>query len=86
MKHRVLEFPKGHILSSKEILEKSTEDEKLALEIVCITEGHKLMPALKNKSHYACWKVARVDLKASKRGKIEPEQPLSEAAALLQLP
>jgi hypothetical protein len=30
----VLEFPTGHVLSSKEIFERATEDEKLALEIV----------------------------------------------------
>jgi hypothetical protein len=83
LKHLVLEFPTGHILSSKEIFAKATEDEKLALEIVSIAEGHKLAPKLKNTSHYACWKVARVDLKASKRGKIEPKQQVSEAAALL---
>jgi hypothetical protein len=74
LKHLVLEFPKDHILSSKEIDTKSTEDEKLGLELIPIAESHKLLTLLKNRSHYALWKVARIDLKASnQRGKIEPK-------------
>jgi hypothetical protein len=83
LKHIVLEFPTGHVLSSKEIFERATEDEKLALEIVPVAYVHPLMPTLNNTIHYACWKVARVDLKASKRGKIEQKQQLSEAAEQL---
>jgi hypothetical protein len=83
LKHLVLNFPAGHILSSKEFFEKSTQEEKLAMEIVSINEGHTMMPKLKNTSHYVCWKVARVDLKASKRGRIEKVKEVSEAATLL---
>jgi hypothetical protein len=83
LKHLVLEFPTGHILSSKEIFEKATKDEKLHMEIIPIAEDHKSMPKLHDTRHCACWRVARVDLKASKRGKIEHVQEVSEAAALL---
>jgi hypothetical protein len=81
LKHLVLEFPMGHILSSKEIFDEATEDEKLDLEIVPIGEIHHNLPT--HTSYYACWKVARVDLKFSKRGRIDKKEKQSVAAALL---
>jgi hypothetical protein len=34
-------------------------------------------------THWACWKVARMDVKSQKHGKVQPVQALSEAASLL---
>ena len=83
LKHIVLKFPKGHVLSSKDIYAKATDDEKLCMELVSIPGKHLALPTLDNTRHYALWKVARADIRPAKRGKIEEEEPLSEVAALL---
>jgi hypothetical protein len=75
-KQILLTFPKGYVLSAKEIYEDSGEDQELELEILPIK-------ASQNAEHWAGFKVARMDVKAHKRGKVEPTQKKSKAAALL---
>jgi hypothetical protein len=75
-KQILLTFPKGYVLSSKEIYDESGEDQELELEILPIKLTN-------NSEHWAGFKVARMDVKAHKRGKVEPTQKKSKAAALL---
>ncbi len=75
-KQILLTFPKGYVLSSKEIYDESGEDQELELEILPIKLTN-------NSEHWTGFKVARMDVKAHKRGKVEPTQKKSKAAALL---
>jgi hypothetical protein len=67
----LLEFPGGHELSSKLIHEDARDDKELELEIVPFHYSHPSAPEDFNTHHYAAWKVARIDVRASKRGKVE---------------
>jgi hypothetical protein len=84
-KYLLLDFPDDHELSSKEIIDEAVDDETLKLEIVPI--AYKIFKKKKGPpqclTHWACWKVARTDVKSKKRGKVEPGKELSEAASLL---
>jgi hypothetical protein len=84
-KYLLLDFPDDHELSSKEINDKVVDDETLKLEVVPIT--YKVFKKKKGSpvslTHWACWKVARTDVKLKKRGKVQPVKALSEAASLL---
>ena len=82
-KHLLLEFPGGHELSSKLIYDLAGEDEELDLEIVPFHCSHPSAPNVFNTHHCAAWKVARSDVRASKRGKVEHEENKSKAASLL---
>jgi hypothetical protein len=55
------------------------------LEVVPITyKVFKKKKSLVSITHWACWKVARTDVKSQKRDKVQPVQAfLSEAASLL---
>lgn len=83
-KHLLLDFPDDHELSSKEIYDQSGEDEMLKLEIVPVSyKLFKKKHAPVVDTHWACWQVARTDIKSQKRGKVSPLNELSEAATLL---
>jgi hypothetical protein len=82
-KHLLLEFPGGHELSSKLIYEAAGDDDELELEIVPHCCSHKSAPTSFNTLHCAAWKVARSDVRASKRGKVEHKENKSKAASLL---
>jgi hypothetical protein len=75
-KQILLTFPKGYVLSAKEIFDESGEDQELELEVLPIKTKT-------NSEHWAGFKIARMDVKAHKRGKVEPIQKKSKAAALL---
>ena len=83
-KQILLSFPKGYVLSSKEIYDDSGEDQELELEILPIKYSN---PGNENKEmhseHWAGFKVTRIEIKAHKRGKVEAPQKKSKAAALL---
>jgi hypothetical protein len=81
-KHLLLEFPNGHSFSSKEIYDKAGEDEELELSLIPVMAQHKALPD--TTQLFAAWTVARVDLKANKRGKVDRKEHKSKAAALLQ--
>jgi hypothetical protein len=59
------------------------DDEELELEIVPFHYSHPSAPNVFNTHHYAAWKVARSDVRASKRGKVEHKENESKAASLL---
>jgi hypothetical protein len=82
-KHLLLEFPAGHELSSKLIYDEAGDDEELALELVPFRYSHTSAPLSINTIHYAAWKIARSDMSASKRGKVEHKENKSKAASLL---
>jgi hypothetical protein len=71
-KYLLLDFPDDHELSSKEINEEAVDEETLKLEVVPIV--YKIMKKKKKSpeslTHWACWKVARTDVKSQKRGKV----------------
>jgi hypothetical protein len=81
--HLLLEFPAGHELSSKLIYEDAGDDEELEFEIVPFHCSHAPAPTVFNTHHCAAWMVARSDVRASKRGKVEHKENKSKAASLL---
>jgi hypothetical protein len=81
--HLLLEFPTGHELSSKVIYDDAGEDEELELEIVPFRYCHPTNTDQFNSMHYAAWKVARSDVRASKRGRVEKKENKSKGASLL---
>ena len=83
-KHLYLRFGGGIELSSKVINSDAGEDEKLKLELVPITISHPKLHGKSYTSMYAAWKVARTDMKANKKGKLEKQEDKSDAAMLLE--
>ena len=83
-KHLLLQFGDGVELSAKHIFLGAGDDEKLKLELLAVTVTHKKMPTLNYTSMYAAWKVARIDMKPNKKGKVEKQEDKSEAARLLE--
>jgi hypothetical protein len=81
-KYLVLDFPKDHHLSSKEIYKEAGEDEELQLEIIPNVYSHPEIVGL-GTQHWAAWKVICTDLKVQKRGKIEEKTKKRKGAALL---
>jgi hypothetical protein len=65
----LLDFLDDHVLLSKEINEQSGDDENLKLEgmpsMYKIFKTKKQYPV--SVMHWACWKVARTDVKSQKR-------------------
>ena len=82
-KHLLLEFPVGHEMSAKDIFDDAGDDEEFELELVPFVYTHSGVRKAINTIHYAAWKVARKDLRASKRGKVEHRENKSKAASLL---
>ena len=82
-KHLYLKFPKGVELSAKSINMDAGDDENLKLELVPITVAHPSLPGISHTALYAAWKVARADVKARKKGKLEQKNDKSDAALLL---
>jgi hypothetical protein len=80
-KQIVLTFPKSYVLSAKDIYEDAGEDQELELEILPIKYSNQNKEM--HSEHWAGFKVARIDLKAHKRGKVEAKEKKSKAAALL---
>ncbi|CAB9506771.1 unknown protein [Seminavis robusta] len=83
-KHLVLEFPERVKLSAKEIYGDSGEDDKLELQLLPVTVTHPKQPKLKYTSMFAAWKVARVDIRARKKGKVGKKDKKSDAARQLE--
>lgn len=83
-KYLCLEFPDGHELSTKEIVSAEGDDEELlTLEIVPVTYKNPLDKKRDRTDYWAAWKVARTDIKAQKRGKVQTKKNVSQAASLL---
>jgi hypothetical protein len=82
-KQILLNFPTGYVLSAKEIYADAGEDQELQLEILPIKYYSNPGNNETNSEHWAGFKVARIDVKARKRGKVETPQKQSKAAALL---
>jgi hypothetical protein len=81
-KYFLLDFSDDHELSSKEIYDDSGGDTKLKLEVVPIQ--YKLFKKKQSpisNTHWACWQVARTDIKSQKHGKVRLVKEMSEAAA-----
>jgi hypothetical protein len=72
-KYLLLQFPPGHVLSSKAIYEDAREDEELVYDIVDVNYTHPKVTGA-NKEHWVHFKVARTDLRISKRGKVEKKE------------
>ena len=81
-KYLILDFPKDHQLSSKEINEEAGEEEELELEIIPINYTHPQIQGA-GSQHWACWKVVQTDVKVHKRGKIVVKGAKSRAASIL---
>lgn len=84
-KHLFLKFKDGVELAAKCINEDAGEDEKMKLELIPATVKHPKKANLNYTAMYAAWKVARTDIKANKKGKLEKKDDKSEAARLFDL-
>jgi hypothetical protein len=76
--HLLLEFPAGHMMSGKDIYEDAGDDEELELELIPILYSHLSLSNAQNTVPYAAWKVARSNLRASKKGKIDQKNKSKE--------
>jgi len=83
-KHLFLKFKSGVELSAKSINTQAGEDEKLNLKLIPVVVSHNKLSTTCTTMH-AAWKVARVDVKANKKGKVEKKDDKSDAARLLDL-
>jgi len=84
-KHLLLEFPSDIELAAKPIHANAGDDEKLELDLIPIEVTHPKHKSLRYTSMYAAWKVARTDVKARKKGKVEKNDDISDAARLLEM-
>ena len=80
-KHIVLEFPNDFVLSAKEIYSEAGDDDELELEIIPY-EYDRPDENGRNQEAWAAWKVARTNIKAHKRGKVDSMKKKSKAAEL----
>jgi len=78
-KDLLLTFPSDYILSSKEIYEDAGENNDVELKIVSDATNPS------NAEYWAVFTVARLDVKAEKRGRVEKAEKKSKAAALLEV-
>jgi len=83
-KHLYLEFDNDVKLSAKEINEFAGEEGKLDLQLIPVTASHPKNKAIKHTAMCAAWKVARLDQKARKKGKVEKKDNKSDAAKQLE--
>jgi hypothetical protein len=81
--HILLQFPPGHVLSSKAIYEDARENEELDYDHCEVEIKHEKLAGvgIENWIHY---QVARTDLRVSKRGKVEKKEKLSKMAAKIK--
>lgn len=79
--HLLFTFPPDHKLSSHEIYDKAGEDEKLEMTLIPTETTHESFD-FSNKASWVGFTVARVDVTANKKGRVDgPEE--SELASLL---
>jgi hypothetical protein len=79
----LLQFPAGHVLSSKVIFEDAGDSEELDYDLVDVAIKHKDLAAGQTK-HWVHFQVARTDLRVSKRGKVEHKEKKSKMAAKME--
>jgi len=84
-KHLFLKFSDEAELSAKSIHSNAGEDENLELELVPVAVEHPKLKGVSYTTMYAAWKVARTDIKARKKGKVEKKDDKSDAARLLEM-
>jgi hypothetical protein len=82
-KYFLLQFPPGHVLSSKAIYDDAGDNEELDYDIVDVTYKHHKCVG-ENTEHWVHFQVARPDLRVSKRGKVEKKEKKSKMAAKLE--
>ena len=82
-RHLLLEFPSDQVLSAKEIYADAGEDEELELDVVSTIGVHVSDKAYSMHQLYAAWTVARTDIKANKRGKVERKDNKSKVASMM---
>jgi hypothetical protein len=82
-KYFLLQFPPGHVLSSKAVYDEAGDNEELDYDIVDVTYTHAKVTGI-NTEHWMHFKVARTDLRVSKRGKVEKKEKKSKMAAKLE--
>jgi len=80
-KKLILNFPNGHVLSSKALYSEAGDDEELETEFVSVPVNQRDMGI--GDITYACWKVARTDTKSRKKGRTEAKVHQSKNAAML---
>ena len=81
-KHLSLQFPSDHSLSSKVIHDGAGEDEELEFAIVPVQTTHPKLPT-PIQNYCGVFKVARTDVKARKKGKVQKKDLKSKGATLL---
>jgi hypothetical protein len=83
MKHILLQFPYGHVLSASEIYERAGDDEELELSMVPVKVRHAQMGNEIVSKTYAAFTVARTDTAPYKKGRLEARDTESKGAQLL---
>lgn len=82
-KCHLLQFPAGHLSSSKAIFEGAGDNEELDHDFVDLNCRHVKVSGM-NAEHWMHFKAARTDLSISKRGRVEEKEKKSKMAALLE--
>jgi len=77
-RYYLLQFPPGVVLSSKVIYPDAGDDNELDYEIVKVESTHAKAGTLVE--HWLYFQVARVDVRAAKRGKVEKKDKKSKGA------
>jgi hypothetical protein len=79
-KYLLLLGPPGHVLLSKAIYDDAGDNKELDYDIVDVSYMHSKVTGI-NTEHWIHFKVARTDLRVSKRGKVEKKEKKSKMAA-----
>ena len=82
-KHLLLQFPVDHEISSKMIYSNPDDDDSVEFKMVTVSTAHALAPA-PNFEHWLHFTVARTDLGATKRGRVEAKEKKSRMVLLME--
>ena len=80
-RYYLLQFPSEVQLDTKLINPTAGDDEELGLQIISVEHKRPDDPKQTSEENWGGWTVARTDTKAQKRGKVDTNQALSDAAA-----
>lgn len=77
-KYKFAKFPPGTVLSAKAMSEHAGDEESLPFRSVVLSTAHKTLGTITETWYF--FKVARIDLQSSKRGRVEKKTKKSKAA------
>lgn len=80
-KYLLLDFPDSHVLSSSEVYSEAGEDEELDFELFPVSSVHPKIPKVSFTDYYIAFRVARTDVAAYKKGKLETQKSKTSKGA-----